>query len=600
MSSNSGRNPDKKSSQPLLKQATLSKYFKPENSGTTNSGNGSGPSNDRREPSPPSSSRNAPSSSSSPSTRSQSEKKPPGFRQSSRGRYQARRSSPSTKLSRDELREIADTTLTVLDEGAYLPPGYDEPYDLLERMYCTNGDTAYYPPDDEEIAGWVAVDFPTRQTRIIVKEYSTLVGARKLHEYVYSTHDMETATVGVLNFASAKKPGGGFLSGSQAQEESIARVSTLYYSLLSEPAKPFYDLYQQDPDNHMYTHAMVYSPGVVLMRDDRGEWLPPVEVDILTSAAVNAGDVRKQVEWQVKMRDVRARYRVFQENEAKARKAEEAQRQKEGKQHLERLSNAGSAARARAAEEHRLAEAGGNGEDFEMGDATDPASIPLPPSPPSTSTELGVEEDPASTTSAKPVMNSPTSKRPLSTEIHPDAAPPEEKPLSFKELLAQTEKEIEDEMKERIARLLYLFYIRGAQHLVLGSFGTGVFQNKVEMVARIFYDLLAVPGGKFHGVFDTLVFAILGPDTVKVFRQVFADVVVQDLEGEEADDETTTEETAGNSKDTPTDGTSQTLEVTPISVDSDTEGAPLIQHVDPKEQFIPNTTPEMLQHNNES
>ena len=37
---------------------------------------------------------------------------------------------------------------------------------------------------------------------------------------------------------------------------------------------------------------MVYSPGIVLLRDDDGECRSPVE-DVLTSAAVNAGGFRR-------------------------------------------------------------------------------------------------------------------------------------------------------------------------------------------------------------------------------------------------------------------------------------------------------------------
>jgi hypothetical protein len=114
-------------------------------------------------------------------------------------------------------------------------------------------------------------------------------------------------------------------------------------------------------------------------------------------------------------------------------------------------------------------------------------------------------------------------------------------------------------MHERIARVLYLFHLQGAKHLVLGSFGTGVFQNSVELIARIFRDLLCEPEtddkgkededeeaeksdldneeaeeevpflagvdpqcrGNFRGVFDTVNFAILGGSTVRTFREVF-------------------------------------------------------------------------------
>jgi hypothetical protein len=40
---------------------------------------------------------------------------------------------------------------------------------------------------------------------------------------------------------------------------------------------------------------MLYSPAVVLFRVDMGDWKKPVDLDVLTSAVVNAGDVRESV-----------------------------------------------------------------------------------------------------------------------------------------------------------------------------------------------------------------------------------------------------------------------------------------------------------------
>ncbi len=89
----------------------------------------------------------------------------------------------------------------------------------------------------------------------------------------------------VLNFASAKNPGGGFLNGARAQEESLARSSALYATLAPSP---MYALHRASGDA-MYTSWMIHSPDVPVFRDDeRGHLLEePYACAFLTSPAPN-------------------------------------------------------------------------------------------------------------------------------------------------------------------------------------------------------------------------------------------------------------------------------------------------------------------------
>uniref|UniRef100_A0A0G4HP38 Microbial-type PARG catalytic domain-containing protein n=1 Tax=Chromera velia CCMP2878 TaxID=1169474 RepID=A0A0G4HP38_9ALVE len=97
----------------------------------------------------------------------------------------------------------------------------------------------------------------------------------------------------VLNFASAKNPGGGFLNGSLAQEESLALCSGLYFCIKDSGMHAHNAAIK--PNDGVYSHLMVYSPKVPVLRDDQTLELldSPFQVSFLTAPAVNAGHARK-------------------------------------------------------------------------------------------------------------------------------------------------------------------------------------------------------------------------------------------------------------------------------------------------------------------
>lgn len=87
--------------------------------------------------------------------------------------------------------------------------------------------------------------------------------------------------VAVLNFASYKNPGGGFIRGASAQEEDLCRSSCLYHCLRDQ--KEFYMLGSQ-----MGTDNILYSHDVVFFKDENYVNLEkPFVVDIITCAAPN-------------------------------------------------------------------------------------------------------------------------------------------------------------------------------------------------------------------------------------------------------------------------------------------------------------------------
>lgn len=93
------------------------------------------------------------------------------------------------------------------------------------------------------------------------------------------------ARVCALNFANANVPGGAYTLGGNAQEEALCRASLLYYTIRT--VKDFYNANRLHvkPD---YTHGMIYSSGVPIIRQNDGTLLDvPQQCDFITCPAVN-------------------------------------------------------------------------------------------------------------------------------------------------------------------------------------------------------------------------------------------------------------------------------------------------------------------------
>lgn len=85
----------------------------------------------------------------------------------------------------------------------------------------------------------------------------------------------------VLNFASAKHPGGGVLKGTVAQEEALARASSLY------PVIKNCDEFYTTTYSSYYTDKIIYSKPIYVFKNDYGQDVEPVECDVITCAAPN-------------------------------------------------------------------------------------------------------------------------------------------------------------------------------------------------------------------------------------------------------------------------------------------------------------------------
>jgi uncharacterized protein (TIGR02452 family) len=178
------------------------------------------------------------------------------------------------------LRAIAQHTEEIVAAGSYRASDGRE-VSIAAAVEAARAGTRMYGPGPVE----TPADGSASTSFEVTGESSTQAARRLTGEAGRSG----AASVAVLNFASARNPGGGYLNGAQAQEEAVCRASALYTCLLR--AREFYDHHRVHRDP-FYTDRVIHSPAVPVFRDDRGSLLDePYTVGFLTAAAPNAGVV---------------------------------------------------------------------------------------------------------------------------------------------------------------------------------------------------------------------------------------------------------------------------------------------------------------------
>jgi uncharacterized protein (TIGR02452 family) len=157
-------------------------------------------------------------------------------------------------LPREKARSLGHETLDILTLGFYVTPGENKVEIQNPIRESVEGTVTYSPdkqlPEELHLA---------KETRIEVRNETTLNAVKRLISLGY---DDPVA----LNFASAGSPGGGFLNGARAQEEYLARSSALYGCLQNNPMYR----YHQSLRDPFYSDYVIYSPRVVIIRDDDG------------------------------------------------------------------------------------------------------------------------------------------------------------------------------------------------------------------------------------------------------------------------------------------------------------------------------------------
>lgn len=173
-------------------------------------------------------------------------------------------------MNRQNLVAVANETIDIINNGKYTVCGKEIILDSEKIRSVKVYSPEYLPQNFEK---------NDKKAEIIIKPADSFG--------ILNLCDISGKTC-VLNFASAKNPGGGFQRGAKAQEEQLCFCSTLFGSIRTKKAFEMYR-YNRENYNTLYSDYMLYSPYVKVFRDSKSyEFLEnPKTVSVITAPAVN-------------------------------------------------------------------------------------------------------------------------------------------------------------------------------------------------------------------------------------------------------------------------------------------------------------------------
>ena len=178
------------------------------------------------------------------------------------------------------LQDLAQKTIEISKNGKY---------QIGNRIYnfeTENKTEIFKDCDFDRIKSCIELKEKFLNTQIEIKNEGTVDAVFRL-----SKDSDKNMSLGILNFASAYNPGGGFESGAMAQEECLAYCSDLYLKQVNGKGYEYYEKNRANR-NPLYSDNMLMS-NVTFFRNSRFSLVGNhIMCNVLTSPAVNMGIVR--------------------------------------------------------------------------------------------------------------------------------------------------------------------------------------------------------------------------------------------------------------------------------------------------------------------